>query len=50
MKPLIEEVVDVAREEDARINMASGSATRKKLMEGIIMETVIFLEMVFKRG
>ena len=50
MKRLVEAVVAVAREANARMVMASESATSTNLMEEIIRETVITLEMVFKRG
>ena len=50
MKPLVEALMDVARESNTRINVASRSTTRTKLTEGIIMETVIILEKMFKRG
>ena len=41
MKPLVEEVVVVARESNIRMT---------DLMEGEITETVLILEMVFRRG
>ena len=51
MKPLVEAVVSMAKEIRTRMNMASGSATRKNVMEEIIKaKTVITLETVFKRG
>ena len=48
LKPLMEALVAMARNSNARMNVASGSATRKNLMEGIIMKTIITLEIVFK--
>ena len=43
----MEEVADVARIVNARMNMESGSDTRTNLMERIIMETVIVLKILF---
>ena len=40
VKPLVEAVVAVAREANARMTVASGSMTRTNQMEGMIMETV----------
>ena len=48
LKPLMEALVAMARNSNARMNVASGSATSKNLMEVIIMETIITLEIVFK--
>ena len=42
VKPLVEALVAVTRESNSIMTMASGSATKKKLTEGIIMETIIF--------
>ena len=49
VKPLVEAVVSVPRDSNARMTVANGSATRKNIMEGIMMEDVITLETVFKR-
>ena len=50
VKPTLEVLVYVACEENKRMTMASGHTTRANLMEGIIMETIMILETVFKRG
>ena len=50
MKPLVEVVASVTREVNAKITVASRSATRTNLTEGIIMEIKTILETVFKRG
>ena len=50
MKPLVEAVVSVVSEANSRMNMVSGITTRTNLMEGMIVETIIILEAVFKRG
>ena len=50
VKPLVEAVVSVVSEANSRMNMVSGITTRTNLMEGMIVETIIILEAVFKRG
>ena len=50
MKPLVEVLVEMARNSNARITIKIGRAIRKNPMEGIIVEDVITLKMVFKRG
>ena len=46
----MESVVDISREANTRMTVAIGSATRTNTTEGIIMEIIITLETVFKRG
>ena len=50
VKPLMRAIVSAAMNYNAIIIVSSGNTTSTKLMEEIIMETVIILEMVFKRG
>ena len=51
MKPLVEAVAAKAMEANTRITVASGSATRTNLIEGIIkITTARILETVLKRG
>ena len=50
VKPLVEVLVEMARNSNARITIKIGRAIRKNPMEGIIVEDVITLKMVFKRG
>ena len=41
VNPLMESVVEVERETNARITVASGRKKRKNLMEGMIIETIM---------
>ena len=50
VKPLVEVVVAMERDDNRKTTVASGSTTRKNPTKGIIMETVIILKKVFKRG
>ena len=50
MNTILEAIMVMAREANVIITVESGSKARKNLMEGIIMETVMILETVFKRG
>ena len=50
VKSSMEAVVDVAREANVIMTMVSVSAKSTNLMEEMIMETVIILEKLFKRG
>ena len=49
VKPLVEVSVDVAREANEIMTVASESTKIKNLMEGIMTKTKISLETVFKR-
>ena len=50
VKSSMEAVVDMAREANIIMTMVSVSAKSTNLMEEMIMETVIILEKLFKRG